>query len=248
MSTPLPTKITPTPIIEAVAEIIFDRNHEIEAGAVYGKVYDDIKKKYPEVENLPIVQLPEKIRIEDENFKNKPWHRFSNEKYAVLVGGNVVSVVVKDKYLGWSDYYNEIEEVLNIFTKANITDSISRIGLKYIDLFDFPIVNQIDMSLSSQSLDIDHSGEIQIRTSLPAVNSLNAIIGVLHNVTIEYKEQQKENVSLLDVDVFRKFDVQGECQMEHVLDLFNQAHDYQKELFFKLVTHDFLIKNNFKVE
>ena len=33
--------------------------------------------------------------------------------------------------------------IFNVFKKSNIFSSITKIGLKYVDLFEFPIINKI---------------------------------------------------------------------------------------------------------
>jgi uncharacterized protein (TIGR04255 family) len=122
----LPTRVLPCPIIESVAEVIFDRNLDIEPSAVYGKVYDKLKQRYSNVENMPIYQLPEEIRLKDDNLKNKPWHKFFNEEFEVLVGGNIVAVVAKKEYQGWTKYSEEINYVFDVFQATNISSSITR--------------------------------------------------------------------------------------------------------------------------
>lgn len=247
MTEALPTKITPCPIIESVAEIIFDRNLEIEPSAVYGKVYDALKQRYPDAHNLPLFQLPEEIRLKDDNLKHKPWHKFFNEEFEVLVGGNIVAVVAKKEYQGWTKYSQEINYVFDVFQKANITSSITRISLKYVDMFECPIVNQIDISLTS-SLGINESLEIQLRTLLPEKNSLKAILGIMNNVTIEYLGEAKENVSMLDIDVFKTYESKDSCTYEDALKVLEDSHQYQKELFFQLVSEEFLKAHSYTVE
>lgn len=246
MSNNLPTKITPCPIIESVAEVIFDRNLDIEPSAVYGKVYDQLRKRYPNVENMPLYQLPEEIRLRDDNLKNKPWHKFFNDEFEVLVGGNIVAIVSKE-YHGWAQYSDEIKYVFNVFQDSNISSSISRIGLKYVDMFECPIINKIGISLLS-NLSIDENLEIQLRTVLPVKDSLNAILAIMNNVKIEFMGEAKENVSLLDIDVYKIYDTKNSCNYNEAIEILNDAHRYQKELFFNLVGKDFLIKNNYILE
>ena len=247
MSRTLPTKISPCPIIESVAEVIFDRNLDIEPSAVYGKVYDKLKERYPNVENMSIFQLPEEIRLKDDNLKNKPWHKFYNESFEVLVGGSIVAIVAKQEYQGWTKYSEEIEYVFRVFESAKITSSITRVGLKYVDMFEIPIVNKIGISLTSD-IPIDETLEIQLRTVLPEKNSLRAILAIMNNVTIEYKGASKENVSLLDIDVYKIYEKKDSCTYSNAIDILNKSHQYQKELFFKLVKNKFLTDNGYKIE
>lgn len=247
MGDSLPTRVLPCPIIESVAEVIFDRNLDLEPSAVYGKVYDKLKQRYSNVENMPIYQLPEEIRLKDDNLKNKPWHKFFNEEFEVLVGGNIVAVVAKKEYQGWTKYSEEIKYVFNVFQESNISSSITRIGLKYVDMFECPIVNKIGISLSSDLL-IDENLEIQLRTVLPEKDSLNAILAIMNNVKIEYRGEAKENVSLLDIDVYKIYDTKDSCNYSDAIKILNDSHQYQKELFFKLVKESFLTEHSYTIE
>ena len=247
MNNQLPTKISPCPIIESVVEIIFDRNYAIEPNAIYGKVYDRLKERYSGVDNLPIFQLPEDIRLKDENLKNKPWHKFYNDEFEVLVGGSVVVIVAKKEYKGWTRYNEEIKYVFDVFKDSIIFSSITRIGLKYVDMFEMPIINKIGISLSP-ALPVDESSEIQLRTTLPEKNSLNAIIAIMNNVSIEYQGVSNKNVSLLDIDVYKTYESKDSCNYEEAIKILKESHLYQKELFFKLIKEDFLIKYKFKIE
>lgn len=239
--------ITPCPIIESVVEIIFDRNVGIEASALYGKIYDKMKERYNSVENLPIYQLPEEIRLKDDNLKNKPWHKFYNEKFEILIGGSVIAIVAKKEYSGWTEFKKQINYVFDVFKEQNITNSISRVGLKYVDMFEIPIINKINIGINS-SLPINESLEMQFRTVLEEKNSLKAVLAIMNNVNIEYQTEQKENISLLDVDIFRIFETKNSCDFSDALKILEEAHNYQKELFSELVSDDFLSKNGYKVE
>lgn len=239
--------ITPCPIIESVAEIIFDRNVGIEASALYGKIYDKMKERYNMVENLPIYQLPEEIRLKDENLKNKPWHKFYNDNFEVLIGGNVIAIVAKKEYQGWTEFKKQINYVFDVFKDENITDSISRVGLKYVDMFEVPIINKINIKINS-SLPINETLEMQFRTVLEEKNSLKAVLAIMNNVNIEFQNVQKENISLLDVDIFRLFEAKNSCDFSSALKILEEAHDYQKELFSELVSDDFLIENGCTVD
>jgi len=246
MQKTLPTTVTPCPIIEVVSEIIFNRNMTIEPSAVHGKVYDKLKARYSKVENLPIYQLPEVIRLEDENLKNKPWHKFSNSAYSVMIGANVISIVALEPYSCWSEYKKEIAFVLDLLLETDIVASVTRIGLKYVDKFDYPIIGQINLGIKS-SLNILESQEMQIRTSLSTKEDMSAIVSIANAVSLVYKDQ-KQNASILDIDVFHKYENAGEHDIRDVMPFLDKAHDYQKELFFDLIPKKFFTKNNFTLK
>jgi len=61
----IPKKITPCPIIDSTIELRFQTS--VEPGAVFGIVYNAFKKEYPNVEKMPILNVPEQIRLVDPN-------------------------------------------------------------------------------------------------------------------------------------------------------------------------------------
>lgn len=240
-------KLNPNPIIECVAEIVFDRNVDILPSAVFGKVYSELKQKFEDVENLPLYQLPEDIRLSDENLKNKPWHKFSNKDFDILVGATVLAIVVKEPYQRWDIVKEQINFVFSVFQKVNITNSITRIGLKYIDKFKIPLINNINLKIASE-IGVNETNELQLRTILPKKDELIAKIGIMNNVTITYKGNKESEVSLLDIDIYKNFEEKDSCDFEKAKEIFEKAHLYQKELFSKLITKEYLQKNNIKVE
>jgi uncharacterized protein (TIGR04255 family) len=165
-----------------VAEIVFDRNVDILPSAVFGKVYSELKQKFEDVENLPLYQLPEDIRLSDENLKNKPWHKFSNKDFDILVGATVLAIVVKEPYQRWHIVKEQINFVFSVFQKVNITNSITRIGLKYIDKFKIPLINNINLKIASE-IGVNETNELQLRTILPKKDELIAKIGIMNNRT-----------------------------------------------------------------
>ena len=72
----LPIKINPCPIVDCVVELRFKIS--IEPAAVFGIVYNAFKSDYPTVEKMPVLNLPEEIRLNDPNLIYQPWYRLRN--------------------------------------------------------------------------------------------------------------------------------------------------------------------------
>ena len=69
----LPKALDPSPIKEAVVEIRFET--PLPSEAVFGVVYNAIHDGYPELEKLPILQVPEAVRAADPNLMFQPHYR-----------------------------------------------------------------------------------------------------------------------------------------------------------------------------
>ena len=56
---PLPTRISPCPIIEAILEVRFVTNEDWPV--LPGLLFEQIRKKYPEKQSLPLSQFPDEF-------------------------------------------------------------------------------------------------------------------------------------------------------------------------------------------
>ena len=113
----LPKKITPCPIAEAIVEIRFDSNPDIPADAIWGIIYNSFKEEYSfkSIEKLPILQIPEPVRLNDPALIYKPNYKLSNEKFIFQIGPKVISLASAPNYIGW-----------RIFSETPVVRTISR--------------------------------------------------------------------------------------------------------------------------
>ena len=89
----LPKLIDPCPIIEAIIEIRFES--KLISDAIFGVIYNSVKETFPKTENLPILQIPENIRINDPNLKYNPYYSLLNNNFILQIGPKVVSLINK---------------------------------------------------------------------------------------------------------------------------------------------------------
>ena len=130
----LPLKITPEPIVDALVEIRFVSSTH--ANAVFGILFNILKTEFPKVESLPILQIPESVRIADANLKFKPHYKVSNENFVVQIGPDLLSISSFPKYAGWDSFSDKIFQILDVLNSTDIVDSIIRLGLRYVNFFD----------------------------------------------------------------------------------------------------------------
>ena len=81
-------------------------------------------------------------------------------------------------------------------------------------------------------------------------SSYNKIFGEAYK---NFNEKLKDSISEEDfinqcLDIYRNFEEKDSCDFEKAKDVFEKAHLYQKELFSKLITKEYLQKNNINVE
>jgi uncharacterized protein (TIGR04255 family) len=114
----LPRKIKPNFIKEAIVEVRFDTDFPLDA--IYGIVYNEMKNDFVEFKNLPILQLPEKIRLNESNLKYKPYYQLKKNNYILQVGPKVISYINLEPYLGWKKYFVEQKKILKKIMKLKI--------------------------------------------------------------------------------------------------------------------------------
>lgn len=119
----LPIRLEKCPLIDCIIEVRFETN--IVNSAVFGVIYNQIRSDYPgTVNNLPISQLPEAIRMSDPNLRFKPLYRIEGEKTIIQIGSDVINLSSKMPYIGWEDFSRIALKVLN---KAFNSGAVGRI-------------------------------------------------------------------------------------------------------------------------
>lgn len=199
----LPAKIEPDPILEAVVEARFKTSYPRDA--IYGMLYKDIVAKFPKAINLPITQLPEEIRKIDPNLQYKPYYKFSNEKYIFQFGPQLFSLTNYNQYEGWEKFLEQIEECLSIIEKLEIADTITRLGIRYINFFNRAdygdIYNRMNVELLLNKSPIEDQ-EIYIRALLNLEEfKFKSNFQIANNIEMK-KNDALQTGSIIDIDMF----------------------------------------------
>src|SRR6266851_6944771 len=133
----LPKSISPCPIKESVSEIRFEPN--LPEDAVFGIVYQALKKDFAQVKQLPILSLPVEVRTGHNDLVFQPYYLLENADSKVLLGPRMISVGMRGEYPGWTIHSGRIKSILLHFYEAGVVGKIFRFGLRYISFFDFDI-------------------------------------------------------------------------------------------------------------
>jgi uncharacterized protein (TIGR04255 family) len=234
----IPTKLTPCPIFDTTTEIRFTPS-SIPAGAIFGMLYTAIQEEFKEeyewnVNELPILQIPESVRNSDPNLVNQPHYRIESNSFVIQIGPKVLSVGYVMSYPGWSNYIKIIERV---FKKARIaTGAIDRIGLRYINFFpDVDIFDKLEYAKAGEiSLLAGNSSilrtEIRQNGLLHALQISNSGNAVVNNVL--------KNGSFIDLDISTFETIHA--FFDNIPNYLNKLHDAEKEILFGLLQQDYL--------
>ncbi len=224
-----PKSIFPCPIIEAIFEIRFKTSFPPDA--IFGLVYNKLRQDFKNVENLPILQLPENLRLVDPNLKYKPYYKVSNEKFIVQIGPDVLSVVSTKEYVGWDEFSSEILRVLDRIEELDIIHKIERIALRYMNFFENNVFDNIDLDIKINSNNINYENTV-FRTEI-SDTEFKSTLQIANNIIVLNRRG-----SLIDIDTFKETELDN--FLKEKKEIINQIHSSEKQLFFSLLKPSFL--------
>ena len=228
----LPKSITPCPIKEAIAEVRFESN--VPADAVFGIVYQALKKDFPHSEPLPIVALPTSIRDAAKDLIFQPHYRLLSEDYVVLTGPRVIAVGMRGEYPGWPGLAARIKDTLRQFNQTGILSQTVRLGLRFISFFPFDIYPKLRLRITVNEQSWDGE-ETQFKTVLSR-GGCKSLLQIGKGLALV--DRPGETGSIIDID---SFTTETAGDFSNVLGRFlDSAHQSEKELFFTLLEPEFL--------
>jgi uncharacterized protein (TIGR04255 family) len=225
----LPKKILPCPIIDALIEIRFSTG--IHPSAVFGVIYNTLAKNYPKIDKLPILQVPEPIREADSSFKYKPYFKASNDTFIVQIGPDVFTISSFPQYAGWDKFSIEIFSLIKTIKNLNIVTAVHRLGIRYINFFPVNIFENINLEILCNDTKIS-GAKTHLRTEFlkdDFKSTLQLTNDFIHNSVPG---------SIIDIDTFKDKNLDSFFNLYE--DLIHQGHLKEKELFFSLLSADFL--------
>lgn len=233
---PLPERIEPDAIVEALVEFRFE--HADLPEAIVGRLLDaPLWADYSRV-RLPTADIPQPIRESDPNLRYVPSIELRNKDHtrSIKIGSHVFSYHVLPPYPGWTVFSEELQDVLSTIVEKLKSDNFSRLGFRYINVLR-PDEQHVS-GLSDTNITVMVSNE-------RLTNSVNLNyrrpFDSNHTVTVKISTpefvvgQVRPGYSLLcDIDVATKPEV-SLAGLEATLDWINAAHDLEKAEFFKIL-------------
>ena len=234
----LPERISPCPIIEAIFEARFV---SIESWPTLpGLLYGQIRDRYKEQVNLPLLQVPEALRAQDPALTHLPLLQFKGDKFIVQLGPRVVSLVTKPRdYPGWPAIREELAWLLARVQAAAFVRETERIGVRYIDFFSGDIFPHLRIGVQVDGLPLKET-QADLTTIL-RFDRISARLQVTNGAIVGTAAGPQVG-SVLDVDSWvgpADADLFG-----HGLERFTDLHGTVKQLFFGLLKPEYLHQLN----
>lgn len=233
----LPKKIEVCPIVDTIVEIRFTTN--IHSNAVFGLIYNQLKEDFSKVEKLPILQVPEQIRESDPGLKFQPYYKLLSNTYSVQIGPEVLSISSPIPYDGWENYRNEIISVFEKVFAIKIIQHVSRLGIRYVNFFDFDVLKKINFSIGINEQPVAYKNTA-LRTEIEKDGFLNTLL--ISNSAERNDQGTTQNGSLIDIDTFRTYsDSEFLSNYEEEID---KGREIEKDIFFSLLSDKLLNELN----
>jgi uncharacterized protein (TIGR04255 family) len=231
---PLPIRITPCPIVEAVFEARFVSTEPW--ATLPGLLYGQIRERYREQVTLPLLQVPELIRAQDPAFTHLPLLQFKGESFLVQLGPRIVSLLTKPRlYPGWDAIRAELDWLIPRVAQAGFVRETERIGVRYIDFFSGDIFPHLRIGVH-----IDGAPLRENQTDITTVMRLGRVGARLQitNGAIVASAAGPEVGSVVDLDTW--FGPADADLFGQGLDRFTDLHETGKRVFFGLLKPEFL--------
>lgn len=245
----VPKKISPDNIKEAFVEVRYHTVHpyEIVPGVFYNAFdesyfYTEKPLKPHQIQKPALGPREIKILVGNQSF-------VYNQKITIQIIPNALIFSCFDKYVGWTDYRQEIEKALKIVANTEIINLWTRVGIRYIS--EYPEKDLREFLNFSYSF-----GHPDVKSRYVAFKSefdynKSKIILNLNNlrpiVIVDEKNPSREPIptSLIDIDVIKEnLTLKRQEGIGELLKLMEEAHLQEKEIFFGMLNERFLATLN----
>jgi uncharacterized protein (TIGR04255 family) len=229
----VPKKITPCPIVDCTIDLRF--RTPVEPGAVFGIIYNAFKQEYPKVEKMPVLNIPEQMRLVDPNLQYQPWYRLRNGDFILAVGPKHVALHKPGEYPGWGLLSERLLHMVQTLNGVAIVDKVERAALRYINFFDFDIFEKVKLVVSIENKPIT-STETLVR-SIFSGKRFNSLLHISNLAIMKIKGTERKG-SVIDIDT--SLDKDLDDFFRNSASILEEGHAEEKLVFFGLLKNDFL--------
>jgi uncharacterized protein (TIGR04255 family) len=229
----LPKRISPSPLFNTTIEVRFqtklDRIKMLQKMlTLFLDMFTDIKEG----------NIPNDIKKSEPQFKYAADYIMKNDDYMLSFGENSIAFEHISEYKLWPTYFSFIKEcILRVF-KSDIIDTVERCGVRYGSLMEGKYEpKEILIELPK----IDVNGMTRKLAGYQAFyykNNNTLFLQIKPNTKLKKENENGEKNGLyIDIDASRTKEL---FVNESLLDVINQLHQDQKELFFGILNKEYL--------
>ncbi len=236
----LPNKISPCPIVNCTIEIIFERREEVPNDAVFGMIFNAIGNDFKTHEEHPLKKF---FDLRDD-LKYEPHYKLINDNFEFQIGSNVLALVNpinNQNYVGWDDLSKKFYSLIEKIEKLGLINNYLKIGVRYINFFDFFAVFDIIDGLFFQNNIFSTLNNTIVRTTIEDDNYVN-ILSISNKAEIGIENEIRKEGSIIDIDSFYENDDGSINDFKTLKKHLEKVHNNEKQLFFNLLNNEYLEK------
>lgn len=238
MNPELPKLLKQDAIVESLLEVQFEHNQVGEV--ILGRLAAADGWMDYQSSRLPYADLPQSIRDADPNLRFQPILQLQNASATevVKIGSKVISLHRLGGYPGWDNFRERAKKLIEILLHAVPDIHITRIGLRYVNsllpahgfdsFWDMNIDFKVDGERPAESVAANYR--------YSADDNCTVQVAIAHPVYVN-GPIVPGSVALVDVDVFTQKAL-GNATKEQLLHWLDNAHNIEKQAFFKLWPSD----------
>lgn len=227
------------PVVDAIVELRFES--EMPSQVIAGILFNQLGERgYTSFDELDVAQLPKEIKDNDPNLRFAAHYRFGNEQYFVTVSSRVISIVAKcvgdSTYQGWEDFKSEITEVLDKFQALSVTSGFSRVGVRYVNLFEqSDILGRMNISLN-----VPRGDDLTDECAFGFVYKQDGVhtrINFATKANMRFFDNSEKTGAVLDIDSYTE---DSEINFSTVNNLIEDGHRLTEQAFREILKPDFI--------
>lgn len=238
MTQEYPNKISPCPIVETTINI--KCSLKVPKEALVGVIYNPLQQVYGEqiliVRSTPLASIPDAIREQDPNLRNRPTAEILCPEGRLQFGQNNIFIGLNMPYSSWDNAHKFIDKILNTIIQLNIISNVEHVSLKYLDFFsEINIFNQINLNIVWPQKDNICSRSTAFKTELMN-NGFVHVLQITNSVHLKNEYLHIDNDgSLIDLTTLCL-----EVDVQNMINKINECHTESKRFFFELLKKEFI--------
>lgn len=227
----LPKSISPNPLFISTIELRFLTS--LNRLELFQKMFEKFSKTLPNIEEG---NIPQDIKMQDENLKYIPDYTFKNDDFSLSFGTRSVSFEHISEYKLWPSYFSFVKECLSEILKMNFINNIERCGVRYGSVFN---------NIANPNIALKDVPKSEVNGMLGTLDAFKAVYkkddSVLYlQMSPNAKVQKNDIVKIgLYIDIDASFTESIEPN-ENVFPIIEKLHSDQKALFFGLLKDEFI--------
>jgi len=233
----IPIKISGSPIIEAIAEVQFD--NELPSVVLYGKMYAALAAEFGQTETMPILEMPNEFVNQQPELRYAVHYRLKNKDFAIGIGQRIISInriCTDTEYDGWDKYALVIQKVLTELEKTEFVTNVSRVSVKYVNLFTDSkksLSDIFNVSVNFIGEDTRSHNELILSFYKDIEEGTKLGVGLSAKATVNADNYLKNGI-LLNLDAFKD----TETSLSEAYAVMGNLHKIAEEGFFSAISQD----------